>query len=440
MPARDERVVWTAPGAPTCQHDLAKPGSLGRRFQKGEEAMQAVDEEVGKDEKADLRRTWIGSRKRYRPAHGRARAVSSTLATLCILVASSAYLLVAAPGSARAIDLNLTASSESSCSASQLIAQQQSIGSGVNNSLAVQSALSTPNYLSSLAEIGQSTSLSFNSVFNLFSLNVTSCSAVLASVNVVFSASSTTSSENLVAVENPIAYNVTAITTQSSWAIQADNYLWGGYEMPIPSSYSPYAQWTVPILSAPSGCPPIGVPCPYGFLIWVGQSVVSGGSGWISQTGTDQRGVADCFILFCTWSASSGAWYEWFPAKGVPTFGVNSGDSIYAYSTYSGGTYAVDTIDLSNGKGFHTTMQHSSAPAYAQFTSESEQIAGINIAPPNFGSVTIQGEMQISSNSYLYDLLLLNPYPRHDAININVGNMIYQGPCGHHSCFQLTYT
>ncbi len=404
--------------------------------------MQASSANVGKNEKGNLYTTWNRSHMQYHLAHTRSRAIPSTLATLCMVLAFSAYFFVVAPGPVGATDSNPYLAPATACSPIQLLAQQQSLGSGVNTSLAIQTALSTPTYAIALATQGQSSFLSFNSVFDLFSLNMTSCSAVVTSVDVVFSANNMTSAENLVAAEIPSSYSVSDVTSQSTsvGAIQHTPYLWGGWEMPIPSSYSPYAQWTVPILSAPPGCPPLGITCPYGFTIWVGQTVIPGGLSWISQTGTDQRGVAICFVFYCTWSAASGAWYEFYPANGVATFGVNSGDSISAYSTYSGGTYGVDTVDLTSGHGYYASAQHSGAPAYAQFTSENDQVAGVNLDPPNFGSVTIQGEMKISSSSYLYDLLVLNPYPYTSATHISVGNIVYQGVCGHDSCFKLTHT
>jgi hypothetical protein len=444
MTARDERVVWVVPGATRTGKTFVRSGRDGCS-REGEEAMLRAKGEIEQDREDGLRTKGTGSGTRHRKTCTRARRVSSVLTMICLLVVSSTYVFVVAPGSARAIESNPATEPASSCSPTQLIAEQQSVGSGVNTSRAVQAALSTPSYSSALAAAGQSASLSFNSAFDLFTLDVKSCSVALASVNVVFSADNATSAENLIAVENPISFSVSGVSVQSSSVIASQHaqYLWGGWEMPIPSSYSPYGQWTVPILSAPPGCPPIGVPCPYGFTTWVGQTVVNGGTGWISQTGTDHRGVADCFIFFCNWNAFSGAWYEFWPANQVSTFGVNSGDGIWSYSTYSAGTYAVDTIDLTSGQGHYASMRHSSVPAYAQFTSENDQIfnqlGGVNLAPPNFGHVTVQGEMQISSNNYLYDLLVLNPYPYTNAININVGNIVYQGPCGHHSCFTLTY-
>lgn len=308
-------------------------------------------------------------RLRQRCPHSRRGQVRSGVgilrSTTMVLLASTALFLLnlVAPASALAV----TASSPSACPSLELSNQAWEREAQIDQTRAAGLASGSSVFQDVVSNLGTGVSVSLENTFDLWHVDTSTCTPVLNSVDVVFGATTSSVFDTIVVSENPLLTFVENLTIQSDAALggtpSAAYGLWTGW-IAETSGYVD-AEWTVPTISASSGC---YNGCSISF--WVGQTASYGGGSGISQTGTYQQ---EELIPGFGWYYVQWAWYEFWPNNPyeVNCFPVAHGDVITAESNYYNGQYWTSVWDASQQEGCTANQGMSmGAPTYANWIGE----------------------------------------------------------------------
>lgn len=294
-------------------------------------------------------------------------------------------------GSTRAATLG---QSTQPCTAAAISAKEYSVGSEVNRTEAIRTALA---YAAGVAATGVTGWLVGGTELN-FSLDDSTCSLAVVGVSVLLLPQGSASSDQLVVSEVPALSSVAYVTQQPNSNLTASGAEWSGFEFSIPSGTSEtYSMWVVPSITGNEGNHCGGGFYTWGyceFAIWSGDTDSPGGSFGIAQAGLQLQ--LACEWTFFGWNCQSSyeEWYEFWPVDPyeINIRGVSPGDGtqIVTYWNATSGLYSIEANDYT--KGQYTMVIGPSgfmgAPTYAEYESE-DQISGSgNYVIPDFSAFT----------------------------------------------------
>ncbi len=354
------------------------------------------------------------------------KIILSTIMIVTLLASGSSYLL-----SSNAYAASTTSQGCTVVSIDNQIQLQKSDFSAVP---AYPLAESSSAYLSLL----QNSSVQSIGATGIWKFDMNTCSASLASINVVFSfVSSTGVNQYLYVGENANASQVLGSTLQT--AVGATNSVtWSGYEYYVSSGVNYVeADWGLPSASAPStGCS-TNNECI--LLDWTGGSIGAGGASGLAQGGSGDTVV--CPSSSCTsYYTDYFAWYEFYGVScGQPGCGVSglvnctanqfmtvsSGDDIENYIDYtpSNSTMNEYVNDLTDGYSctnliyIHDGAVTMNQPYYGQFIAERPEIgtSGSYYSLPDFQTTVI-------ADAYVDGSQINNLSPSSTYNMVNSGN------------------
>ncbi|MGB6463921.1 MAG: hypothetical protein WBF38_06840 [Nitrosotalea sp.] len=265
----------------------------------------------------------------------------------------------------------------------------------------------------------------FESNFNTWNLNKTSCTVTWKTNNLVYDLRNATSIvKKIVVTEDPATTTVLNVTEQDQIAYSSNaipNSNWSGYEFAGDGSsshttkmYDSYSTFTVPSVFQPpypsNACsnPTCNI------VIWVGLEDKAGAADQIlAQSGA--QGIVSCNP---TCVSSYNIWWEFLPNSLTicsPGITVHASDSITAneyMDTIVGGTdsrvvdtYIVDNTNPSAVCSFSHQYFNSTSPLYSSFIAE-DLCLNISCSSqytlPNFTSVQMNQNTVYYGNSYRY--------------------------------------
>jgi hypothetical protein len=296
----------------------------------------------------------------------------------------------------------------------------------------------------------------FNSIFNTWSLDKTSCNLTWKTTNIVYSFNDTKGSmKNIVVTEDPALTKIISVTEQvvSRASTSTNSYNWAGYEpyaMSSPTTkypvYEATTTFTLPSITYPSNptnaCKTNLGYQPCDLAIWDGIEDSLGGSNNLAQAGADEDITYNGGYQYSYY-----LWYEFLttsPGGLTQCTGltINPSDSItsdvYGENTYGGSNTSYDisiTDNTSNpvqlctvtGQSFFTT----STPYYGTFIDERLCNTNANPCPtssmstlPSFTSDTFSSTtMYYNGGTQSIDSSFgVNGWYNEDKMNLNGSN------------------
>jgi hypothetical protein len=257
----------------------------------------------------------------------------------------------------------------------------------------------------------------FNSVFNEWTYDPTSCTAAMTSVNVAYDVyNGTQIAKSVVVTEDSgvskalkvtahkdIIVNTVPITQTANWS---GYQLWGTSTERTTPVYQATASWSVPDVAEPYTGACFFHNCD--FSIWPGITGYNGGTNGIVQAGTDSHDWCSvgCFPSYY-------AWYEFYPQNTVQcSMTVEPSDSITTTITNRakpglGGDVNHWDVTVYNNSRFTSCgvsnyyFSNFGTPYYADFIAERpyDSADGYDTRLPYFSTTTVTGSMYYGGSS-----------------------------------------
>jgi len=307
--------------------------------------------------------------------------------------------------------------------------------SGLNTTLATQTANASAAASSALASMNGSGPVVFNSIYEEYNVSPETCTVSVESVNVVFTQGSGLSEVNLVISEGPSMEDVTSVTKETSEYSAVSHPdgpdgPWSGYGTYTTVESGPGGWWNEPTISLPS------YECSYltdfdnecDLSIWAGQTNEGNGGNGIAQAGADAELVCVFADGGCT--AHYFGWYEFYDSSSpgtVTCFDVSPGNDISASSFYEGGTYYVSVDDMTTGESCGASKSSwMGAPNYGMLEAEQPVVNGVTLETPKFSFFTYQGVCIGGAPIYGCDLPAETPKVEWTGVaHLNLGSWSY---------------
>jgi len=281
------------------------------------------------------------------------------------------------------------------CTASQLSNEEASAQQGQSTTLPVSTALNSSILEeAAIGSLGPSVAIAFESTFDLWSLNLPTCSVTLQNVGVAFALSSNLGKASATVMENPSMTEAFSVNVSAPRAVATLYAEWVGYDYYYLSGIQNEMFYFEPKVSDPYGCGSAEY-CEVDQWVGMTNDLYGGGGGGnygIAQTGTGES-------ITIVWGIASYqyfAWYEWFEPGGngyTSCFSVSPGDEIIPTVWYSGNyNYHMTLNDFTKSQACSEskTFNAMGTPNYVNYIVEDPVCCGsnpgYNPVIPDFGS------------------------------------------------------